>query len=88
MNEDEWQKHARVAALELLVAHTYNLATRLVGANEATILSAEQSALASALEQPLPKAPADLSQHFAAEVQLELERLFAIARDQRQAAGA
>jgi len=86
MDEATWQRHAQTAATEILLAHVYNVTMRLAAAKEQDITAVEKGVLEAELLLPLPKAPPDISQHFAAEVQMELARLFEIARDQRQAA--
>lgn len=79
------KQEARLAAVEYLVSHTYNIVLKSLGLPEETIAEAEERGLlAIGLETIVTSDPA-LSDHVSAEVRDALADLLAGAREMRAA---
>ena len=85
MTEQEYQREARLIAIEIVVANLYNHLLRASGANAGDILASEQSLLNMAAQNPVRGINAASSDLLSAEVEASLARLLLIAREARGA---
>lgn len=86
MDKNEYELEARLIAIETMLAHVYNVAGRLAGANEGLIKQIEDSVIEAASLMPVRNAAPEISDHLGSMIRGHIERIFQVARDQRGAA--
>lgn len=79
------KQEARLAAVEYLTSHTYNMVLKSLRLPEATIAEAEEQGLTAIGLQPIVTKDPALSDHVSAEVRDALADLLAGAREMRAA---
>ena len=87
MRKEDYELEARLIAIEAMVAHIYNVASRLAGAHEGLISEVQSKVLKAASLMPVSAAPSEVSDHLSSMVRDHLERIFQVARDERDAVG-